>query len=89
MFFTNAEYFSHIFASLFYFSHTAILLSSLVVAHLFQSVLEIKYMPMRGELAFVQANLISECETDSCIMEVLPLKKFDFPSPFLPMMILI
>lgn len=59
------------------------------MVHLSQSVLDIMYMSVRGELAFVQANLISKCETDGCIMEVLPLKKLDLPSPFLPMMILI
>jgi len=46
-------------------------------------------MSVRGELAFVQADFIGECKTDGCIMEVLPLKKLDLPSPFLPIMILI
>ena len=59
------------------------------MAHLSQSILDIIYMSVRGELAFVQADFIGECKTDGCIMEVLPLKKLDLPSPFLPIMILI
>ena len=46
-------------------------------------------MLVRDVFRFVERDLVSECEGDCYIMEALPLKKFDLPCPFLPIMMFI